>query len=264
MRWGSWMRMGLGAVLLCASGAWAGQKRFSFMSETSTLAPGAQEVELSVEPHVGRSSAYAKFKNKLEWEMGVVPHLQTSIYFNTESVIEGAVKQADLSWSLANEWKWNLMDPVADPFGLGLYGEVTLGFHEVELEGKLLLDKRMGPWYASVNLIGEHEWELGDGPPVREEKLAAGAGLVWFANDSISFGLEARVHGIHSTDEGYEGSALFLGPVFSWAGRNAWVTISAMPQLVGFQGAGSPTVGSALELAHHERFIGRIIVGFTP
>ena len=41
-----------------------------------------------------------------------------------------------------HEWKLNILNPSSKPIGLGLYGEFTFSTTEIELEGKIILDKK--------------------------------------------------------------------------------------------------------------------------
>ena len=59
---------------------------------------------------------------------------------------------------MSSEWKLKLSDPVADRAGVALYAELSAGPSEVELEGKLIFDKRAGRFLGALNLAAEHEW----------------------------------------------------------------------------------------------------------
>lgn len=258
-RW-LWLCVGLWAGL-----AGANERRFTHAYETAVLAPGVKELEISEEGKLGREEAYVGLKHRFEVEMGVVPNLQTSIYVNLESTLEGeqSIKASELEWSLSNEWKWKLLDAVADPVGLGLYGEMTVGYREIELEAKLLLDKRVGRWHAVFNAVGEHEWELTTGAPNLENKLEGDLGLAYFFSPQLSAGLELFGHSIFSGDEGYEGTAFYVGPAVTYATETFWITGSFMPQFAGLQGEEAEEAGiSGLELEHHERFNARVLMGF--
>lgn len=258
-RW-LWLCVGLWAGL-----AGANERRFTHAYETAVLAPGVKELEMSEEAKLGRSEAYVGLKHRFELEFGVVKNLQSSIYVNLESTLKGArsIKESELNWTLASEWKWKLLDAVADPVGLGLYGEFTVGYREIELEAKVLLDKRVGPWHAVFNAVGEHEWELTAGAPNLENKLEGDLGLIYNFNPRLSAGLELFGHSIFSGEEGYEGTAFYVGPAVTYATEAFWITGSFMPQFAGLQGDEAQEEGlSGLELSHHERFNARLMMGF--
>lgn len=252
-------------VGLWAAVAVGNERRFTQSYETSVLPPGAKELELSEAVKVGKDQAYLGLEHRFELEMGVVRNLQTSIYVNlTSELLDNApAKDSTESWSVSNEWKLKLLDAVADPVGLGLYGEITAGYREIELEAKLLLDKRMGPFHAVFNLVGEHEWEMTTGAPNRDDTLEGTAGLVYFFNRQISAGVESVGHSIFSSDAGYEGTAFYLGPTVTWASERFWVTASFSPQIAGIQADETPPGVSGLELSNHTRFDGRLLMGFS-
>lgn len=252
-------------VGLWAAVAAANERRFTHAYETSVLPPGAKELELSEDVAVGKDQGYLGLEHRFELEMGVVRNLQTSIYVNLASQLEGdsPLKDSAVAWSVSNEWKLKLLDAVADPVGLGVYGELTAGYREIELEAKLLLDKRMGPLHAVFNLVGEHEWEMTEGAPNRDDTLEGDAGLVYFFNRQLSAGVETFANSIFASDAGYEGTAFYLGPTVTWASERFWVTASFAPQIAGVQADETLPGVSGLELANHTRFDGRLMMGFS-
>ena len=57
-----------------------------------------------------------------------------------------------------SEWKYKLSDAATNVIGSGLYGEMTLSGTGLELEGKLILDKRIGKSLIAFNAVSEWEW----------------------------------------------------------------------------------------------------------
>src|SRR5207248_6006042 len=118
-------------------------------------------------------------------------------------------------------WKYKLLDSVADPVGLALYGEWGLGFDEAELEAKVIVDKRLGDVLLATNLVVENEWESGG----RDLHLQGTAGVTYFVSDALAVGLEGLSDSIFST-EGFEHTTLLAGPVISYAGGRWWAAFS--------------------------------------
>ncbi|HMK73365.1 MAG TPA: hypothetical protein VK454_08490 [Myxococcaceae bacterium] len=245
-------------LLLAATPALADERELTFTYDSGVLPPGSRELELWVTSRFGRPDGYTEFDNRAEFELGVVSQLQTAIYLNFSTTHEGPSGSNVQTWSVSNEWKWKLLDPVADPFGFALYGEVLLGVNEQELEGKLIFDKRIGPLLLALNLIGELGRESAFDGTVHEQVLEGTFGAAYRLGAGFSLGVEARLNCLWETGEGFVGGAFYIGPVVSFASGGVWAALSFLPQAVGF---GPSTVGG-LALEDQERFNIRLLVGF--
>jgi len=254
------MRPAHAAVLLLvlSASAEAGERTLAWTYDTSVLPEGSKELELWSTGRFGRPEGYSGFDNRAELELGLGGLLQTSVYLNFGTVYDGPSGTTVQNWSLSNEWKWKLLDPVADVFGLALYGEVTVGVSEEELEAKLILDKRVGKLLLALNLIGELEWENLFSGWRHEQVLEASAGGEYALGAGFHLGLEARVNAVWETGTGFVGGAFFVGPVLSFVRPTWWLALSVMPQVAGF---GNGTV-NGLELDEHERLNIRLLAGF--
>ncbi|HMV26539.1 MAG TPA: hypothetical protein PKA26_06630, partial [bacterium] len=135
---------------------------FNYTYQSNVLNAGQREVEPWVTFKWGREKFYRAFENRIEYELGFAKNLQMAFYINAktsaaqtnDSTIENAT---ELSFS--NEWKYKVFDAVADPVGFALYGEYGIGRNEIEIEGKLIFDKRIGNSILALNLVGELEFE---------------------------------------------------------------------------------------------------------
>ena len=246
---------------LTAAQAWATERRFTFTYESGVLPPGGKEIELWATPRLGRAEPFAQWDYRAEYETGLTDRLQTSLYLNVSSITVGVEHLERLEASLSNEWKYKLLDPVADVFGFSLYGEITASPRFFELETKLILDKRVGNLLAAVNLVQAVEWEREGDAVVREVELEQSLGVAYLLPGGFALGVEGRHHAILSSDAGFEGSALSAGPVLSYAAKAWWGAVSYMPQVAAvlpshYEGTGR------LELSHHESFNARVLVGF--
>jgi hypothetical protein len=243
---------------LCLSGsALAIERRFTYNYESRVLNPGDKEIELWTTPRIGREDYYLRFDNRAELELGLTERLQTSVYLNFTTKTVGAERESEFEGSLSNEWKYKLLDPSADVVGLALYGEGTAGLHELEVEAKLLLDKRFGDFLAAINLVGEHEWEFEEEGVERAIVFEQTAGVAYFIGERFSAGFEAKHHMLY---EGrFMGSALYVGPTVSYAAKSWWLAATFSPQVASILPAGRE---GSLELDDHERFIGRVLLGF--
>jgi hypothetical protein len=137
---------------------------------------------------------------------------------------------------------------------LALYGEVTGSVDELELEGKLIIDKRLGNLLLAANFVAEHEWEYGIGETEKELHLDGYLGASWFFTPRFALGIEAWNANIIA-DGTWEHSAFFLGCDVLHRG---WmlVTLTVLPQLPAFK----PSEGAAAYvLTSYERFQARLL-----
>ena len=252
------MRLSFAAPLLLLVGleAVASERTLTWEYDTNVLPAGSKELELWSTGRFGRPEGYSAFDNRAELEFGLGNNWQTSLYINFGTVYDYG--NLTTNWTLSNEWKWKLFDPVADALGLALYAEFTVGPSEEELEGKVILDKRIGKLLLALNLIGEYEWENLYPGWLHEQQLEASFGAEYEVGAGFHVGVESRVNAVWEGGTGFVGGAVFLGPVVSYVRPTWWVALSVMPQVAGF---GSGTV-NGLELDEHERINIRLLAGF--
>jgi hypothetical protein len=241
------MKRVLGAflfVLATSLPSSASERHFTYTYESSVLRAGGREIEPWNTFRLGRDDFYARLDTRLETELGLTDRLQTSVYLNLSARAYDTPQGRQSSTTLAgvsSEWKLKLKDPVADPVGLALYGELSGGPEEAELEAKLILDKRAGRFLTAFNLSAEHEWEFAEaGLTEHETKLELVAGGCYFVTPGLTAGLE-----------------LFLGPSLSYSREGWWVAASVLPQLRALSGATS----GHLDLAEHEKVELRFLFG---
>lgn len=270
-RYGRAMRVMVFGCLVVAFGQTVGsanERRFAYTYETPVLSPGARELEIWNTYRSGRPYFYRRLDQRIELEFGVAERLMTAFYLNYEwkagdanGSAGGGGLVAEQSASIANEWKYKLSDRVADPLGVALYGEYTLGLNEQEVEFKVILDKQLGRFLVAGNVTAEHEWEdeLDDGAveTAKELKIGVSGGISYAFANQFSIGLEAVQQNV-VLEGRVEHAALFAGPVLSYATEEWWVTLAVLPQVSAFKGA---TVGG-LDLEEFERAQARLLLSF--
>jgi hypothetical protein len=171
-------------------------------------------------------------------------------------------------WSFSNEWKLKLSDPVGNVIGSALYGEFTIAPTETELEFKLILDKKTGPFFHALNLESEFEFEteieeeVGRQEVETEEKtkfklvygLARNLGQHWHV------GLESFLKA-GQVKEPMDYMVLFAGPGFSYSKGSFWLNLTVMPQVAGLL---HPTEGaSGLYLEKEEKLQTRLMFSYV-
>lgn len=260
--------------------SFATDRNFTYTYESRTLQKGLREMEAWVTYKYGREEFYSSIENRIEFEIGLGKRLQTSFYLNLDATSSthhflsasldpnGEVVWMDMTdiktqfnLGFSNEWKYQLSDPFTNKIGSALYGEISLSPDEVELEGKLILDKRFNRFVAAFNVVGELEFEseVESGEEEteweHEYSLEFDYGLGYFINDRWTVGFEARNHNEILPEDGWEHSALFIGPNFSYKGENWWVSLTALPQIANLMGEG-------LVLDEHEKLNTRLLFSY--
>lgn len=258
INWG----VGLGLMLLAAAAA-GSERRFTFTHETAVLNPGDRELEPWSTFRIGETEPFAALDQRIEFEVGLLPGLQTAWYLNFAAEVSGTgatfaegFEFQGVSW----EWKYKLLDPVADPVGLALYLELSGGAADQEVEGKVILDRRFGPVLAAFNLVAAHEWEAGATEVEREWEIETDLAAAWLFDNGFAAGLELRTKtGIPAAD-GWESTAVFAGPALSYTSKSWWASASVMPQAFAFKAAG--LAPGLLDLEHNQAFTARLIFGW--
>jgi hypothetical protein len=251
------------AALLAIDEARANERHFTFTYESAVLPRGGKELEIWSTPRIGRGDYYSRFDQRAELEVGVTDRLQTALYLNFTAVTAAVPGTDELAsefsfGGVSSEWKYKLLDPVADALGLALYGEVTGSTDELELEAKLILDKQIGRTLIAANLVAEQEWEFEADETHRETILELDLAIAWRITAGFTAGIEVRNHNEIVEDEGFEHSALFAGPVISYATEEWWIALTVMPQLPAlYHHDGDTTV-----LDEHEKVNARLLFSF--
>jgi hypothetical protein len=247
------------AALVVGTSAGATERHFTYTYQSETLGEGEREIEPWTTFRIGRDRFYSRLENRVEIEFGLTDRLQTSFYLNLANTTEADVHGQRVTrfeyTGVSSEWKYKLLDPVADALGMALYVEGGATTNAAELEAKLIFDKRFGDFLAALNLVGDYEWHFGDGS-YKEKELEVDGGLVYFVSPHVSLGAEVVDSNVIGTE--WESSALFAGPVATYSAESLWATLTVLPQLTNLKreaGTGS------LELEDHEKLNVRLIFG---
>lgn len=236
----------------------ANERHFTYTYESAVLPAGAKELEVWSTARIGRETYFVRFDERLELEVGVTDRLQTALYLNWEAAtaeVEPGVRATETQFTgISSEWKYKLMDPVADAVGLSLYGEVTTGPAEHELEGKIIIDKQVGDFLVAGNLVLANEWEVEAAETETEQEVEIDLAAAFFLRPGVVAGLELRnANAIHEGE--WEYSALFFGPVFGYATDSWWAALSILPQLPALKKEGD----GSRELGSHEKIETRLL-----
>jgi len=242
----------LGAQFVAALSANAGARRFTYVYEATTSAPGPIESETWVtwktSPREERRFNAVDFRH--EFEFGITEHLQAAIYVADWGYREdpGANEHGFSYQDTAIELIYNLTNPTTDLLGLALYGEVRGGPEEVELETKVILQKNIGRFVLAYNSTLEAVWE-GDRLEEKGGEFSQSCGVSYEISPAFLLGAEL-LHEIEIPDwSETEDSVVYAGPNLSYRHKNWWATVTPLVQLT--------DIGSEVD------FQTRMIFGFS-
>ncbi len=258
-------------VAASGAGASAQDRVFARTYQSNVLNKGNYDLEIWNTYRFGRDDYYARLQQRFEFEFGVTNRLQTAFYLNTDQASAfdpagGDVAHGSTSVSFSNEWKYKFSDPVANAAGCALYGEYTLSSSEIELEAKLILDKRIGSEQFAFNLTGEAEFEAEaepeqDNAELENEHNQVLVDVAWMHLTKKGFGLGLEVenrNGFESGDWRY--ATLHAGPTFSYhASGTWWLILNVLPQVADLKAE----TGDHLELTENEKFDVRLLFAFV-
>jgi len=256
-------------LFLCISYPSNAQDRlFTYTYQSTVLNKGQREIEIWNTVRTGREDFYARLDHRTEFEIGLGGKLQTAFYLNlaaktkTKEEADAKSLQTENEISFSNEWKLKLMDPVANSFGLALYGEYGIGSNEFELEGKIILDKRINDLTIALNAVYEAElFPEYSGDKLewgQEGKLEFYLAFGYALKPGFNLTLENSLKSVY-VDKTLRHSAFFAGPGFSWLFDNFWLNFTIMPQLASFKGE----TNSTLNLNEYEKVQFRLLFSFT-
>ncbi len=212
------------ALLLPCLPARATERRFAVSYETTTAPKGTVEYEQGIFWERGHGFDSLRFRQELEF--GVTDKLQLAVYlFDFEHVREEG--QSSTAWAGSGiEAVYQMSDPNKSWLGSALYGEVLISDRELELEGKILLQKNLGSLMLVYNGILEAKWQDHYEKPVGV--LEQTLGLSYQFHPSFSVGLEAK-HEVELENWRHAGgNAVFVGPNFSLRKGNFFLTTAGL------------------------------------
>ncbi|MDO9254921.1 MAG: hypothetical protein Q7U54_05345 [Bacteroidales bacterium] len=250
-----------------AISTYAQDRLFTYTYQSSVLNKGQRELESWNTLRAGREDYYARFDNRAEYEIGLGKNLQTAFYLNLTSTTSTSIDNSNKSLSteneigFSNEWKLKLLDPVANPLGAAIYGEVGIFSNEIELEGKVILDKKIGNFTIAANGVFEQEFAPGyvndELKWHKEKKIEGYLAFAYSFSPKFSLTLENAYKNVF-IDSKLTNSAMFSGLGFSYVQDKFWVNFTAMPQITSFKGASN----NNLNLNEYEKIQLRLLFSF--
>ena len=221
----------VGGSILPAFSAFGGVRHFTYLYEAQTSAPGSIELENWLTWRRTNDPERAdQLDCRHELEFGVTDKFQVSVYV-ADWFYKNDQSGSGFSYSdSAIEVIYNLTNPVVDPVGLSIYGEIRAGDRLVELESKLIAQKNFGPLILAYNATLEAVWEGSDlAEHVGEFSQALGAS--YEISPRISVGVELLHEFVFPEWRDAETIRnFFVGPNVSYRRGNWFVTVTALAQ----------------------------------
>ncbi len=246
----------------------AQDRLFTYTYQSTVLNKGQRELESWHTLRTGREDYYARYDNRTEYEIGLGNNLQTAFYLNLTSKTKTVTDNSNKSLSteneigFSNEWKLKLLDPVAHPVGLALYGEVGISSNEYELEGKIIVDKKIGNLTIAANGVYEQEFAPGyvnnELAWETEKKIDGYLAFAYSLSPKFHLTLENAYKNVFVENE-LAHSALYSGLGFSYIYDNFWVNFTTLPQVASFKGE----TNTNLNLNEYEKVQFRLLFSYV-
>ena len=222
------------AALFAPSEAGAHPRRFAYSYDVLTMPKGGIEFEQwATWKHYDQRE---RFEFRSELEVGITDHDQLSFYLSDWRHTENEKGPDETEWRTAGvSWVHNFTDPTADPLGVSTYLETLLGPEKFVLEGKLLLQKNIGPWSFVYNGVLEAEWE---GSSYEEEigVIKNLAGVSYQISPAFSVGAEV-LHEIEFAEWSEAGDhVVYLGPNVAVRKGDISAVLAGLWQATGVEG----------------------------
>lgn len=251
--------VGIALSFFISSNINADTKFFARSYSAYTLPAKALEFEFWQTGRIDKGAGYYyRWQPRFEVEYGVTDRFTASMYFNFNEVKSSGNTFAPKALSVSTtsfEFRYRLSSPdeyFVDP---ALYFEFGYGGDKIFYEPKILLSKRFGKVSTVLNLISEIE--RAPMSSKTESKFEITAGVAYELTSNIAVGLEFRNHrNYKSIYEKKENQATFIGPTISLFTEKMYFVVNLLTQV-----SGSPTTKNSLDLAGHEKYEIRTILG---
>lgn len=219
----------------------ANPRALPFTYTTDTLPAGGVEIEQYVDleplraisPTTAKAQWYLPSAFFTEIEIGLADRLELGLYltfvpdpgeqYASKAVFPGAGS------GLKQRLRYSFADPEAWPVDVGVYGELTETERELELEAKLLLQKRFDRLRLAANLSAEYELYFS---AQRELVLDPSLGATYEVSPALHLGVDSWLRGEYPTHPRPATRTFGLGPA-AYAGPAVMVNFGKLWWAVG-------------------------------
>jgi hypothetical protein len=145
------------------------------------------------------------------------------------------------------------------PFAVAGLARVSLGLDQVEFEGRLIADLRLGRVVLALNAAASRSLFWNDRAGV-DTRLEENLGLKYAVSPGVAAGLELRAKSAWQ-ERIYQGTALYVGPAMTFTHPKFWITLGAFAQVAADRANADRELPEPAELRDNERFVLRLIFG---
>ena len=267
------------------------QDRFlAYTAQSNVLPKDTREVEIWYANKNGGNAYFNGNYMRTGFKMGFGKNFLAGYYINmvSEAFVENGISETDkltrlydsriterTDFSFTAYAKMKFLDPVANPVGLAVETELTIGSSYMIFAPKLIIDKRVGNNYFAFNVwLALHRDKVIETTATTPSNKTAPtvtsfkepqyefdlAYLHFMPKQNIAFGLEMRTHSESTEKAGLEHIALFGGPAVHFRGDKWFFNLSAMPQITNLHTSWIAPDGLVLD--EHQKFELRTMLGF--
>lgn len=235
-------RLMLAAALLLARPAHANPRALPFTYTTDTLPAGGVEIEQYVDlvaleaisPATSQNEWYVPSALQTEIEIGLAERLELGLYatfvpdpgeqYASKALFPGTGN------GLKQRLRYIFATPGTMPVDLGVYGELVENEREIELEAKVLLQRRFDRLRIAANVSGEYELYYSH---QRELVLNPSAGVTYEVSPSFHVGLDTWLRGEYPRNPRPPrrvfglGPAVYVGPAVMTNFGKLWWAVGA-------------------------------------
>ncbi|MDP3233189.1 MAG: hypothetical protein Q8S33_06265 [Myxococcales bacterium] len=248
----------LGSVVsvLAATSAMA-ERAFPFTWTSTTQPNGTTDAQLWVSVRSGRLTPYDLLEVRGWASAGVSKRVD--VHFGLETEVQMLRReQRSFDGRISALARYRLFDP-DDVLGVAVLARAGFGVASAVLEGRLVLDRKLGDVWLALNSSYERTvfWDRREAIDTRLEH-SFGARLLVTPDVSAGFevrGRQAFLSGV------YQGSALYVGPSLSISTKWVWLSLGAFAQVGSDKVEADRGNGQTIIFRDDERFSLRLIVG---
>ncbi|HVT08492.1 MAG TPA: hypothetical protein VHO67_13615 [Polyangia bacterium] len=268
----AWLRRSLVALpvfcaaALAAPAARANPRPLPFTYIYETLPHGDAEVELYTDltpqrllDANGQAGWHLASQFQVEIEYGITDRLELGLYLTLQPVDLDFPGAPDLGEGngVKQRLRYRFADSGVWPVDVAVYGELTENQREFEIEGKVILQRRVGPFRIAANLWAEREYTYrGEASWV----LNPTAGVVFEKWFNVQPGIEYWMRGELEDGKFTVGPAHYLGPTAIVQFGKIWWSTGAYLQV---NHVHAPTPVAGVEDTPFGPFWVRTIVGIS-
>lgn len=234
----------------------AAPREFPFSWTSSVSAPAKSSLELWFTPRLVRTNDYFRLDTRAVWTHGVTSNVETQLSLDLD--FQRTDKTDGVEPKVTSLWRFTTWREKS-PFGVAGLARVSLGLDQLEFEGRLIADLRLGRVVLALNASASRSvfWNNRVDVDTRLEETFA---TKYAISPGVSAGLELRAKSGWQ-ERIYQGTALYVGPSMTFTHPKFWITLGAYAQVAADRANADRELPEPAELRDNERFVLRLIFG---